>query len=254
MRSFVKERSKPKPGSIPALLGMFERELRFYREVAPHLGVRVPACYEAAETEGGYRLVLEDLSSWRRGAEPAQLASILADLHGSWEGKARQRWPWLERSTCAAAEIGRLYDGTWTAVRERPDTTTAVRHAGDRFVGRVEALEREETTFGRLTLIHGDASRQNVRSSSAGEIALVDWEDVRLGSGAIDLTWFLVSSVDPPQWDAVVDVYAPDDADFQRALPYALTQGILTLSHHKVGSSEAVGWAARLDEAACRLI
>ena len=42
MDGFIKQRTRPEPGSIPALLGMFERELRFYREVSM-VGVRVPA-------------------------------------------------------------------------------------------------------------------------------------------------------------------------------------------------------------------
>ena len=42
LRVFIKERTRPAPRSIPALLGVFEREVRFYREVAPEVGVRVP--------------------------------------------------------------------------------------------------------------------------------------------------------------------------------------------------------------------
>ena len=59
---FTKERTKPAPGSIPALLGIFEREVRFYRELATEIGLRVPTCYEATETDDGYRLGLEDLN------------------------------------------------------------------------------------------------------------------------------------------------------------------------------------------------
>jgi hypothetical protein len=91
VEGFIKERMRPEPGSIPALLGMFERELRFYREVAPKLGVRLPACYQAEETARGYRLVLEDLSTWREGADPMRIAALLADLHRRWEHRARER-------------------------------------------------------------------------------------------------------------------------------------------------------------------
>ena len=52
---------------------MFESEVRFYREIAPVVGVRVPACYQAEENEDGTLLVLEDLSDWTPGAEPAAL-------------------------------------------------------------------------------------------------------------------------------------------------------------------------------------
>ncbi len=254
VRTFTKERLKPRPDSIPALLGMFERELRFYREIAPDVGVRVPACYQAEETEDGYRLVLEDLSSWDDGADPFELVSLLAELHRRWEGEAQRRWPWLERPTAAAREIGRLYDDTWATVRERPETTAALSDVGGRYVGEVERLERDEATFGRLTMVHGDASARNARTSPAGEVAMVDWEDVRLASGSIDLTWLLVSSVEPTQWDAALDAYGAAEAELQQALPYALTQGILALSNFEPGSPDATAWAARLDEGARRLL
>lgn len=254
MERFTKERRRPAPGSIPALLGMFERELRFYREVAPSVGVRVPACYEAVETENGYRLVLEDLSAWREGADPVQVAALLAHLHRRWERRAQERWPWLERSVPAAAdEIGRLYDDVWRMVPKRDDVTPLLRHVGESYVGRVAQLERDESGFGRTTMIHGDASWRNIRSSTSGEIALVDWEDVRLATGELELTWFLVSSVPPPLWTDVVDAYAPTAADFERALPHALTQGILSFSDYEPGSEPASQWIERLEEAAGRL-
>ena len=253
MEGFTKERMRPEPGSIPALLGMFERELRFYREVAPKVGVRVPACYQAEETESGYRLVLEDLSTWREGADPVRVAALLADLHRRWERRAKGQWPWLERSAGAAEAIGRLYDDVWASLRERPDITSAVADVGRRYVGRVAQLERDEVAFGRLTIIHGDVSSRNIRSSATGEVALVDWEDVRLATGAIDLTWYLVSSVQPPVWDAVLDAYDLDEAEVERAFPHALTQAILTFSDYEPGSPPAVAWMERLEEAARRL-
>ena len=251
---FTKERTRPTPGSIAALLGMFERELRFYRELAPTVGVRVPACFEAHETENGYRLVLEDLSAWREGADPVAVAAVLSRLHRRWEHRARERWPWLDRSSPAAADaIGALYDAVWGTVRERPDITPLLRNVGETYVGRVAQLERDECGSGRPTLIHGDASGQNIRSSAGGEIALVDWEDVRLATGELDLAWFLVSTVAPPLWTDVLDAYAPVEPDFRRALPHALTQGILSLSGCETGSAPASGWIERLEEAAGRL-
>jgi hypothetical protein len=40
MRTFVKRRDVAAPGSIPDVLDMFRSEVRFYREVAPVIGVR----------------------------------------------------------------------------------------------------------------------------------------------------------------------------------------------------------------------
>ena len=59
VKRFVKRRGPPLPGSIPDVLGMFTAEVRFYREIAPQVGVRVPECYEASAGPEGTLLVLE---------------------------------------------------------------------------------------------------------------------------------------------------------------------------------------------------
>jgi hypothetical protein len=40
MHGHVKRRGLPAPGSIPEALDMFRSEVRFYREIAPVIGVR----------------------------------------------------------------------------------------------------------------------------------------------------------------------------------------------------------------------
>jgi len=86
----------------------------------------------------------------------------------------------------------------------RPDLTPTVRDLGDRFVGQVTALELGEAKAPRRTLVHGDASLRNTRTSPDGVIVLVDWEDVRSANGCVDLTWLLVSSVEPERWDDII--------------------------------------------------
>jgi aminoglycoside phosphotransferase (APT) family kinase protein len=251
---FVKERRRPEVGSIPDLLSMFEHELRFYVEIAPVLGVRVPDCYEASESSEGFRLVLEDLTSWRAGGHPLDVAVVLAEMHRRWEHEAEQRWPWLQRAGRAAAAIGELYDRVWETMSARGDLTPAVTAFASGLVGQVARLENNEGKSSRPTLIHGDASLRNVRSSPTGEIAFVDWEDVRSASGEVDLAWLLVSSVAPEQWDEVIDVYAPDRDEFIAALFAAGAQGVLALSDCEEDSAEARVWVQRLDAVALRLI
>lgn len=253
MARFTKTRRRPEPGSIPALLQMFEHEVRFYRQIAPVVGVRVPKCFEASESTWGFRLELEDLSDWHDGADPLRVARLLAALHQRWNGEAEQRWPWLDRAGRAAAIIGHLYDGVWARLATRADLAPSVQRLGSCLVGNVAGLERDEATAPRRTLIHGDASLRNTRTSQDGEIVLLDWEDVRLASGVVDLAWLLVSSVEPEQWEDVIAAYAPDRGELVAALPAASAQGVLCLSDAEEGSETARGWLLRL-EAAARLI
>src|SRR5215210_3487403 len=105
---------------------MFRAEVRFYREIAPVVGVRVPRCLEGEDTSGGTRLVLEDLSSWTPGADPARVGAELAALHERWVGRALTCWPWLRRVGAATELVAELFDQTWPQLRRRGDVTAEV--------------------------------------------------------------------------------------------------------------------------------
>lgn len=249
MAEFVKQRPPPAPGSIAEELDIFGNEVRFYREIAPDLAVRVPQCYQAETGADGTLLVLEDLSGWQAGADPAAAARVLSQLHRSWAGIAPVRWPWLRPVGAAADLVEALYDQTWPALSDRQDLTGAVRDLGSRLTGQVAASEYAIAGAGPLTLIHGDASAANMRTSGSGEIALLDWEDVSAAPGITDLAWLLVSSAEPARWPEVAAAYGTAGA-LGAVLPAVAVQGLLSLADHPVGSPEAAGWIARLGGAA----
>jgi len=247
-----KRRNRPTAGSIPDVLDMFRCEVRFYQQIAPVVGVRVPACYRAEATDAGTLLELEDLSSWQPGADPASAAKVLARLHDRWPDEALSRWPWL-RQPCAAVDmVETLYDQTWPLIASRTELGSGARDLGERLVGRVAAAERAASAAGPLALTHGDASAQNMRTSPASEIALLDWEDVGIAPGVADLAWLLVSSVEPDRWDEVVAAYG-DAGYLDDVLPAVAVQGFLSMSDAAAGSAESQAWGTRLRSAAARI-
>ena len=249
----MKRRDPPVPGSIPDVLGMFRNEVLFYREVAPVVGVRVPACYRADENaDGSTVLVLEDLSAWNPGADPVAAASLLAGMHSRWEGRAAARWPWLRPVYAGDELVARLYDQTWPDLATRPGLPASVLAFGESAHGRVTEAERAIATAGPLTLVHGDASTQNMRTGPDGEVALLDWEDVSYMPGVLDLAWLLVSSTDPARWDEVTAAYGRQDG-LLRVLPSVLVQGLFSLADTPAGTPEAAAWTQRLDAACHRL-
>jgi aminoglycoside phosphotransferase (APT) family kinase protein len=248
--TFTKRRDAAVPGSIPDVLQMFTREVRFYREVAPHLGVRTPVCHLAEEDEGATHLELEDLSAWRPGAEPDAAARILRDLHAGWEGRAVARWPWLPRADVSDL-VRAMYDEAWAAARERPELTGTVRELGDSLVGHAVEAERRAEASGPVTFTHGDASALNMRTSPDGEVALLDWEDYGSGPGIVDLAWHLVSSVEPARWDDALAAYG-DTSGLADALPAVAVQALLSFTFEE-DATDALAWVERLAEAACRL-
>jgi hypothetical protein len=246
---FVKRRGLPAPGSIAQELDIFRSEVRFYREIAPEVGVRVPACYRAEMSDDGTLLVLEDLSSWEAGADPAAAARVLSKLHAGWAGLAHLRWPWLRPVGAAVDLVESLYADTWPALAARHDLTRGVRDLGERLVGKVTDSEHAIGRAGPLTLSHGDASLANMRTGPAAEIALLDWEDVSAAPGIADLSWLLVSSVAPARWDEVIAAYGAT-AGLTEVLPAAAVQALLSLSDDPDGSSASAQWLTRLDAAA----
>lgn len=252
MPHFVKRREPAKPGSIPDVLGMFTGEVRFYREIAPVLGVRVPACYAADDNAVGTLLVLEDLSAWALGADPAAAATVLAGMHRRWEGEAPARWPWLRPVGAAIDLVEALYGRTWPRLAERGDLPRAVAAFGEAMVGRVTGAEREILAAGPLTIVHGDAQARNMRTGPDGAVALLDWEDVSAAPGVLDLAWLLTSSTDPSRWDEVITAYGPADG-LAEALPAVMVQALLSMTEEPPDSPGALAWAARLDEACRRL-
>ncbi len=231
---------------------MFVAEVRFYREIAPVIGVRVPECLKAEDDAGATLLWLEDLSDWRPGAKPTEAARVLAGMHDRWQGIACTRWPWLRKPGEAADVVGSYFDGTWPAISIRPECTTPLRDLGERLVGRIPVVERLAATAGPATLVHGDASLLNLRTSASGEVALLDWEDVGVGPGVGDLAWLLVSSVDPALWDETISAFG-QAAHLVEALPAASSQAILSLADTSLGSDEARGWVRRIEEAIRRM-
>jgi Phosphotransferase enzyme family len=252
MPGHVKRRGPPAPGSITQALDSFRAEVRFYREIAAEAGVRVPACYRAEDTADGTLLVLEDLSSWQPGADPLAAARLLSAMHQRWSGRAHVRWPWLRPVGAGADLVQELFGRVWPGLAAREALTPRVRALAGHLAGKVADSERAVSVAGPLTLVHGDASMANMRTGPAGEVALLDWEDVSAAPGVLDLAWLLMSSVEPARWDDVVAAYG-SPAGLAQVLPAVVVQGLLSLSDAPAGSAEAMAWAGRLDAAAERL-
>jgi Phosphotransferase enzyme family len=245
----VKRRARPAPGSISEALDSFRAEARFYREIAPVVGVRVPACYQAGDTGEGTVLVLEDLAGWQPGADPLAAAGVLSGMHRRWAGQAQVRWPWLRPVGAAVQLVEELFARVWPELAARAALTPPVRLLGERLVGRVAHSERVISFVGPLTLVHGDASLVNMRTGPDGQVALLDWEEVSAAPGVVDLAWLLVSPVEPARWDEVSAAYGPAAG----LMPAIVVQGLLSLSDTPAGSAEAAAWIRRLDMAANRL-
>jgi hypothetical protein len=212
--SLVVKIPSPDPGAqvIGQMLRLWERERLFYRELAPTVDVAVPCCYLAEEDPADKRVVLllEDLGDLD---QPDQLdgttldratAAVdwLAAFHSQSWGKAEDPayLPWIPRPDDA------IYTGLQPMAAANLDLFTAafepfmtptrldvIRRAIDDLPA---LLARHETPY---TVGHGDFRLDNMLFRPTGELVLLDWQLLLVGTYHYDLAYFLTTSLTTEQ-------------------------------------------------------
>ena len=185
------------------------KECWFYRYGAARTPVNVPYCYYNAvdAAMGESFLLLEDLAparvgDWVEGVslEEAELAlRSLARLHAAWwatEATAEPELAQLMDNPQEAQDlVERLYQQAWLQFLGRApcEIPGDVRQFGERLAGRIAAAEAM-LDHSPWTLVHGDFRLGNILFGARhGEPAcwVIDWEDIALWSGMLDVAWFL---------------------------------------------------------------
>jgi Ecdysteroid kinase-like family len=184
-------------------LGLYEREVRFYTDIAPRIGGPVAPCYSSgldAET-GVFHLLLGDAAPATvgdeiRGAtlEQAMLAvSELGRLHAPLLGQtAMADVEWLNReSPMNQALIAQLYAGFVERYGDR--IAPAHREVCERLVACFDAYvaEAPDLVHG---LVHGDYRLDNMLFGQPGAdrpLTVVDWQTVTWGPATMDVAYFL---------------------------------------------------------------
>lgn len=171
------------------------KEVNFYNKLSAILPVRTPQVYfaDANPLTGKMCILLEDMSDWQVIEEytgcPRKQAILsvaaMAKLHAAfWVIKHKNsQTDWLKPLEPAPLLdlIGYQYKGI---------NTTAVQ-------------EVWQTAWRRgnrqpLTIIHGDWRVGNLLfSANKEEVAILDWQCIRLGQGVFDLAYFINLSLNP---------------------------------------------------------
>jgi hypothetical protein len=186
-------------------LGLYEREVCFYRDIAPRLHGPVAPCYHAAfdPSAGIFDVLLGDANPAIVGDEirgatiaQAQLAvTELARLQGPLLGDTTLAdAPWLNRDTP-------VNQGLITALHagfvDRYGDRIAPQHrmVCERLAGGFDAYLAEEAAEGRIQgLVHGDYRLDNMLFGAVGAerpLTVVDWQTVTWGPAMTDLAYFL---------------------------------------------------------------
>jgi Ecdysteroid kinase-like family len=206
-------------------LGLYEREVHFYRDIAPRLRGPVAPCYHAAydAASGIFDVLLGDanpavVGDEIRGATTAQAqlaVTELARLQGPLFGDTTLAdAPWLHRDTpVTQALITALHAG----FVDRYGDQIAPHHrmVCERLVGGFDDYLAEEAAEGRIHgLVHGDYRLDNMLFGAAGAdrpLTVVDWQTVTWGPAMTDLAYFLGCALPVAErrkrYDALLDGY-----------------------------------------------
>ena len=206
-------------------LGLYEREVRFYTDIAPGLDGPIAPCHHAAfdaET-GAFHLLLGDagpavVGDEIRGAtiEQARLAlSELGRVHAPLLGDtAMANADWLNRdSPMNQALIGQLYAGFYE--RYRDQIAPEHREVCERLVASFDAYVVGEAEPQRAHgLVHGDYRLDNMLFGEPGAdrpLTVVDWQTVTWGPAMTDVAYFLGCALDNEhrrdQYDGLLRAY-----------------------------------------------
>lgn len=214
--SVVAKLPTDEPGAVALgqMLQVWEREARFYLELAPELPVRTPECYYADGDPGSgiYAMLLEDLSPYTCGDQLAGADAAQAEAAVHWLGRFHAAesggghasgMDWLPATATAPMyqSLGPVLEAVFPAFVEKFGSILPPKTAGwvEAMVPRWGETMREQWL--PPTLVHADFRIDNLffdgGGSRDGELSVIalDWQAIALGEGLYDLAYFLGGSV-----------------------------------------------------------
>lgn len=196
-----------------ASLGAYEREARFYTEMAPRSRVRAPRLLGAlADGDGNSpdTILLEDLTEQYRPGDQLhetplhqleeavrQLALMQAPF---WNDEATGRQPWLHRRLgVPIPEILDRMERSWTlaATGLLVSLPAEERKCIDRFVRSAGSWAEawDDPRTGPKSLVHHDFRVDNMLMSD-DEVVIIDWQTVGWGPVMFDFAYLMGTSVE----------------------------------------------------------
>lgn len=202
--------------------GIFEREVNFYRHIAPSLRCRIPKCFgcwfdsDTAEFAILMEYIDADSSvNQVSGVSLRQARTVvreLAALHIPAENVAEFSAFIMPASSDARRTNQRMFVGNgWEKLKPIVPASLRVSFTADemaeRLVAAIDVLAAQP-----YFLLHGDARPDNLLfTRGRDEVALVDWQGLMFGPREWDLGYFMAQGLrthDRREWfDELVDEY-----------------------------------------------
>jgi aminoglycoside/choline kinase family phosphotransferase len=244
--------------AMDTALGTYDRERRFYAEVAAAVPVASPECFFAGD---GHRtpLLLEDLAGLRtvdqvvglQLPDTERLMDALAQMHARFWARplpTGSEWAVSLRDPMFAGMLTQLLGSGVSALRERysdrvdPGMLAALESFAPQWASVLERCDE-----GPPTLVHNDCRADNIFFSGNDDPVFIDWQIPAHSRGTQDVAYLLSGSLEPDllrkNWEALVERYHQrlrehgvagyswDECltHYRQSLLYTLTPGVAML-------------------------
>jgi aminoglycoside phosphotransferase (APT) family kinase protein len=259
--------------AIAGWLGLYDRELQFYRTLGPALAMRIPRCYLAERDPDGetFSLVLEDIAGATvhdqdEGCPVADARLALgeaAQLHvAHWNDAGLSELSWLNQlSPEQLTGFQELYRYAWPKYLERDGVALAPElcDVGDQ-LSAADLVSWVTRYDGPRTLTHADFHLTNLLFAEDArgrrEVVTVDWQMAMHATPLIDVAYFvgrlptetrrdhereLVRGYHDRLLDAGVTGYSWPACweDYQRAVWYGLLSAVGASAAYETSGVEA---------------
>lgn len=202
----------PKSRATGSAQGAYEKEVRFYNELAHTVRIRTPRCFfaDVEPQSGDFVMLMEDLAPAVQGDQLAgcslyQAGLALAEasrLHAPrWGDPTLEAVPFLATPGPDTAQLLQaMYKALWPGFAERYASSLSQEalDLSQRLGERLASWVLANTT--PLTLVHGDYRVDNMMfgtETGGHPLAVVDWQTVGLGGGLADVAYFMGASLLP---------------------------------------------------------
>jgi Phosphotransferase enzyme family len=191
---------------------LYEREIRFYQDLAGVVGITTPRCrYAEIDTGSGlFALVLDDMAPAREtdqlsGLSPDDASTALGELAGlhaaGWGDPRQLGLGWL-------LDLRQRYNAVYPEILPPLFDAFAERYGDQLDPDHLAIITEFRPHVGRFstehagppTVLHGDYRTDNMLFDAAGgtiPLAVVDWQTMVTGPALLDVAFLLGASLDP---------------------------------------------------------
>ncbi len=201
---------------VAMLFNTYEREIRFYKELAARSPVRTPGLIlgEFDAEAKRYVLILEDCARCAqvdqiKGLTEAQLQQVvlkIADFHAHWwDSPDLKSIAWMPgpRSQAAYALVG-FYQSCWDIAVNAPEFIAALpqggKESGLKIYEYYQWMVHDAAPDSNLTITHFDFRGDNLffdEANKADPVIVFDWQASSIYRGPLDIGYLIGGSVAP---------------------------------------------------------